>query len=537
MSHNGVHPNKLGYVISNHKAIIVENWVKEISSLPIFKDDPSSFEKLRLPASATVVAFVEYLINPSNLSLIQYTSTNFFLSCAAQPVDVIAIIQKGRIVVLPFIENDEGNEKIELLVSLDNLLSDISIFLTRVLMDRFTEQLEQANKRITLITNLVHTVGSTLDLSEVLSEAGKAMVSAVGTNHCFFYLVSNEMDLQVALPYNMPWPNWQMPNPNYRQDLELGYLSNKDAVWDVLREKVPVKIYDAQNDPRTSHVEDIRTFGIKSFLLIPCLSKGQVIAVAVITIFDRNRIFSPEEVELTWTIGNIIAPAIENARFLQKVEQLAGLEERARLAREMHDSLSQNLSAMQLKASQMGNLLQHDQIELASKNLKELNLIAKEAYTDVREAIFHLRSQPPSGKGYLPFIRDFLTTYQTCFHIPVNLIVENDPTANLTENMGTHIFYIIQEALTNIRKHAHASNIKIGIKQVSYTIQVEIKDNGIGFDPMLLTEDQKKRHFGLQIMQERAEEIGGTITVESQPDHGTLVRLVAPITMAKLEKA
>ncbi len=532
----GVHSQKLGYVISNHKNEIVENWVKEIFSLSTFNDNPVFFEELKIPAAATIVAFVEYLINPANKGLLQFTSSNFLQSSNAKPADVIAIVQKGKKVVLPFTQMDGKDEKDELNLQLDNLLCDISIFLTQSLSDKLVEQLNQANKRITLITDLVHTVGSTLDLSEVLSEAGKAITSAVGTDNCFFYLVSNEFELQIALPHNMPWPNWIMPDPNYKQKLEVGYLSNKDAVWDVIKEKVPIKIYDAQNDPRTSHVEEIRTFGIKSFLLIPCLSKGQVIAVAVITSFDKNRLFTSEEVELTWAIANIVAPGIENARFLQRVEQLAGLEERARLAREMHDSLAQNLSAMQLKASQMGNLLQHDQIELASKNLEELNFIAKEAYTDVREAIFHLRSQPPSGKEYLAFLRDYLTTYQTCFHISVDLIVEGDPTASLSENMGDHIFHIIQEAITNIRKHAHASNIKIGIKRIGYTIQVEIKDNGIGFDPILLTEDQKKRHFGLQIMQERAEEIGGTITVDSQPDHGTLVRFMAPITMPQFEK-
>ncbi len=297
----------------------------------------------------------------------------------------------------------------------------------------------------------------------------------------------------------------------------------------MLDNKKPIAILDALHSPQTSHKEDIKRAGIKSFLLVPCLSKGQVVAVAVVQTFLRLKEFTPEEIEAAQAIASVVAPAIENARLHQKVEQLAALEERGRMARAMHDSLAQTLAAMQMKTSQTGDLLNTDKIEAARKNIHELNQIAREAYTDVREVIFNLRARAPGGSDFIPYLRNYLATYQTCFGITTTLEAQEDITAGVSDESTDQIMYIIQESLANTRKHAEASIIKVSILKSGQILQVDIMDNGPGFDSTQVDNKQNWQHFGLQIMKERAAAIGGIVNIDSLPGMGTRVRLTLPV--------
>jgi nitrate/nitrite-specific signal transduction histidine kinase len=226
-------------------------------------------------------------------------------------------------------------------------------------------------------------------------------------------------------------------------------------------------------------------------------------------------------------IANAVAPAIENARLYQRVEQLAVLEERARLAREIHDDVAQVLGALQLKVSLLDDLLSGDKITQARASLPELQDMISEAYTGVRELVFNLRAVALPTAGLLPSLQEYLADYRLHYTLDVSLEADADAAALLDGNRSVQVIRIIQEALTNARRHAQAGHAWVRIERLGERVSVSVEDDGQGFDPSgAFSADQP--HFGLQVMRERAEKVCGRLAVNSRPGAGTRVELCLP---------
>jgi PAS domain S-box-containing protein len=205
--------------------------------------------------------------------------------------------------------------------------------------------------------------------------------------------------------------------------------------------------------------------------------------------------------------------------------ELAIREERDRLGRELHDGVGQVLGYIGVKTAAIGELLRHGQIEEAEQSLVELNQVAQEAYGDVRESILGLRSTVAVSGGLEPILREYLQRYQREWHINTTLDILNQAPTRLAPAAEIQLLRVIQEALTNVRKHAQAQNTWIQFDQTDDTVVVRVKDDGVGFDP---NRPQKER-FGLQTMRERIESIGGTVSIESSPNAGTTIQVNLPL--------
>ncbi len=525
------HFNELRELLTSNRRSILSVWVKGLASIPqvdLLKLEESDLREVAVECLDQMLADLESPANGDILPSCFFNLINQLRSDPVAPVEVLWVFRKA---VLPYIQATPVEKQVGLTHQLDEYLFKLIIRLIRRSTNELQERTKQTDQRTTMITDIVNLVSSTLDLGEVLTQAGQAIAIAAGADYCFFYLIDaeSEEDLWVFTPPNLPLPEKYTPLPSGMKKMRANFLSPDDALWQVLSEKRPVSIYDAQNAPNTTHGEALQKSGAKSFLLVPCLAKGDVSAVAVVMTFDDHRNFSTEEINLALAIATVVAPAIENARLYQKVEQLAAIEERARLARAMHDSFAQTLSALQMKASQTGELLLKQQIQAATDAVNELAEIARQAYTDVREAIFNLRARVPGGKDFVPYLHDYLATYQACFGIKTILEVEGSPTANLTGDSADQIMFIIQEALTNIRKHAFADLVQIRLEKINNMLQIDVLDNGTGFDFSIINQKQDWNHLGLQIMQERAVAVGGTVKVDSLPGRGTRVRITVPM--------
>ena len=155
--------------------------------------------------------------------------------------------------------------------------------------------------------------------------------------------------------------------------------------------------------------------------------------------------------------------------------------------------------------------------------------IAKETYTDVREAIFGLRTAISSGLGFLPILREYLAEYRTHYGLDARLVVDNESLPRFPTDVRVQVIRIIQEALTNVRKHARASNAWVRFEQDGDWARISVEDDGQGFDPAQVT-GEGRRYFGLQIMRERAESVGGDLELNSRPGKGTRVVIRVPLT-------
>lgn len=273
----------------------------------------------------------------------------------------------------------------------------------------------------------------------------------------------------------------------------------------------------------------LRAEDVHSALFMPLIRSDQLHGVvAVLTKEERS--FTDDEGRLLAHLAQQVVIAIENARLYQQVRYLAVLEERDRLAREMHDNLAQALGYLNLKETITGELLACGAVEQAQESLLEMKKITREAYTDTREAIFHLRNTVILGTDLEPMLNEYLAEYRAHYGLETRLVVDDASLVEFPPEVAIQLNRIIQEALTNIRKHAQATCAWVRFQRQGDQACIIIEDNGRGFD-LAATQLDGKEHFGLQIMRERAESVGGNLEFDPRIGHGTRVIIHVPVKL------
>lgn len=218
-----------------------------------------------------------------------------------------------------------------------------------------------------------------------------------------------------------------------------------------------------------------------------------------------------------------------NALLVEQQRALATLSERDRVARELHDSLGQVLGFLKMQAQAARRLLTQDKPTEADVYLAQLVAAAQEAHVDVREYIVRARADFPPDGGFLSAMERYLQRFQGSSGISTRLVVTPDLAGHPFEPMvAAQLLPIIQEALTNVRKHAGAREVEITLTRVGGRAEAIVRDDGTGFDPAMLETDAGQR-YGLRFMRERAEEVGGTVQVRSAPGHGTEIVILVPV--------
>ena len=204
-------------------------------------------------------------------------------------------------------------------------------------------------------------------------------------------------------------------------------------------------------------------------------------------------------------------------RHAATVEQLATSRERNRLARELHDTLAHSLSALTVQLESLRTLLVHDPAA-AQKAVDEISNLARRGLEESRQAIQALRTEPVETLGLAGALRDRLQAFQARTGVQADLSVAGKEPV-LTAEEAQILYYITDEALTNVERHASAQGVSVRLAFGSDRTDLVIQDNGTGFDPATVNSD----HYGLTGMQERAAMIGATLEVNSRPGGGTEV--------------
>lgn len=226
------------------------------------------------------------------------------------------------------------------------------------------------------------------------------------------------------------------------------------------------------------------------------------------------------------------ALAIDNAHLHGQVADLAVAEERIRIAHEMHDGLAQVLGYVNTKVQAAEMYLKRDKVEEAGTQLRELATAARGAYTDVRESIIGLRSLPGPRQPLSVVLREYLDRWQEMSGVPTSLTI--DPELHLLPGVELQLVRIVQEALTNVRKHARASHVRVEIQRRNGSVVAAVADNGLGFRTGQPGQSAFPQ-FGLTTMRERAQSIGGNLDVDSTPGTGTTIRCTVPLPEAGSE--
>jgi signal transduction histidine kinase len=217
------------------------------------------------------------------------------------------------------------------------------------------------------------------------------------------------------------------------------------------------------------------------------------------------------------------------ARTVEHQRALATLQERERVARELHDSLGQVLGYAKMQAQAARERLARREWRQADEHLDQLVSVAQDAHADVREYILGARAGSFPGSAFLPSLEDYLRRFRANYGIAATIEASPRLAGRVLEPMvGAQLLRIIQEALTNVRKHARAHAVHVGLSVTDGQAEAVVQDDGEGFDPERLGAAEATT-FGLSFMRERAHEVGGSVEVRSVPGEGTRVVITVPL--------
>ena len=262
--------------------------------------------------------------------------------------------------------------------------------------------------------------------------------------------------------------------------------------------------------------------GRGSILAAPLRLPGRPVIGVLAAGYLQGQVIDAYHLELILSIAAQLAVLVEQERLTLDLEYRIVIKERLRLAREIHDGLAQTLAFLKMQTAQMQNYLARGDIARVEQLLKVSHHTLNDAYLDTRYSIDNLRLT--ASDGLVNWLEQVRKDFEGATRIKVELSVEkNSP--ELPAEIQAQLIRIVQEALSNIRKHAMATCVWVTVRQWSDDIILEVKDNGIGFSP----EDVPGiSQYGLRGMRERAEMIGADFQIISQPQNGTTVEVRLP---------
>ena len=243
--------------------------------------------------------------------------------------------------------------------------------------------------------------------------------------------------------------------------------------------------------------------------------------------------FRNHQIDLLSTLTSAAALVVRNAQLYARSEEAAIAEERTRIAREIHDSVAQDMSYLVMKIGVAQKLLTAGKDKELRKELTEISDQLRRDAHDVRRIIFALRPLEIETQGFLPALRKFVKEYGNVNDMDIALTAQGDM-SRLPPKLETALFRLTQEALNNIRKHAQAKHVWIDLALPDQRLAVlKVRDDGCGFDlEQALQAAQQRGSVGLVQMRERAERSGGTFHIQTAPGQGTLLQAQIPLREA-----
>ena len=329
-------------------------------------------------------------------------------------------------------------------------------------------------------------------------------------------------------------------------------LNGPETLKNLFNDHRPIRIADvAGTDPQAVFLHSLLNGkaavllnGVRAWMWVPLAVKGRIIGGLGVAHTRRNY-FTPHHAALALSMADQVAITMANAELYEHAQALAALQERQRLAQNLHDAVNQSLFSAGLIAEVLPRLWERDQAE-ARHSLEDLRRLTRGALAEMRELLAELRPSVLTDSSLGDLLRQLANAFTGRTNIPVsvNLAGENV----LPAEIQVALYRICQEALNNIAKHASASWVEIELQyeagvvidtglssakvgapqQITVrSVKMRIRDDGAGFNTGQL---EAPGHYGLGMMRERAEAVKAQLTVTSQPGAGTEVRLLWPAT-------
>ena len=298
-------------------------------------------------------------------------------------------------------------------------------------------------------------------------------------------------------------------------------LEGPETLMRLFNQHQPDRIADVwSSDPSAQFLRsllddqaDLLLKGVRAWMWVPVAVKNRVIGSVGVAHVERDY-FTAHHADLALTVANQAAITLVNAELYEHAQALAALQERQRLAQNLHDAVNQSLFSAGLIAEVLPRLWDRDQDE-ARKSLDDLRRLTRAAQAEMRALLAELRPSAITDTDLGDLLHLLGNALSGRINIPVAVTVEKE--IILPAETQVAFYRVCQEALNNVAKHAKASRVDMDLKQVGAAIELRIRDDGRGFD----SEQIFSGHYGLGMMRERAEAVGALLSITSRPGHGT----------------
>jgi signal transduction histidine kinase len=398
---------------------------------------------------------------------------------------------------------------------------DRVVYVTRDITDRVNarqeleRQVEERTRELTTLLRISNDVASTLELAPLLDTIIGQLRGIVDYTRCSIFLLEGDaMVLAGSRSFAGNSPiSWRIP------------IAAIGPIWDLVRRGEPAILDDVHGDSEAAvalreasgELHETLFQDLRSTMAVALALKDRTIGMLAMS-RTEPAFFTERHAGLVSAIATQIAVAIENARLYEQAQQLAAVEERQRLARELHDSVSQALYGIALGARTARTLLDSDPAR-ATEPVDYVLQLADAGLAEMRALIFELRPESLESEGLVAAIDKQVAAIRARYGLEVAADLGGEPDLTLGEK---EVFYrVAQESLHNIVKHARASRVDISLSSDHGSLTLQVRDNGVGFD----STQSYPGHMGLVSFSERAATIGADLSVDSSPGVGTRVRL------------
>ncbi|MFN2219925.1 MAG: histidine kinase [Anaerolineae bacterium] len=363
-------------------------------------------------------------------------------------------------------------------------------------------------RELAILNSIISVAGHSLDIGEILADALDQTVEQMG------------FDAGVAFSFGPhPAPPRLMAHqglePATAIDLVNSYTIAGGGISAVYPEEVTTFGIEDFDDGQLK--EQLSQLDLPLLVYIPLSTKGRELGFFVLGKHEPGQP-SSEEASLLSSIGKQVGVAMENARLYEQAEHAATAAERNRLARELHDAVTQTLFSASLIADVIPRIWRRDPEE-GLRSLEELRQLTRGALAEMRTLLLEMRPESVDRSDIKLLLTQLAEAFIGRVRVPVSLAVQGD--CELTREVKIVFYRVAQEALNNIAKHAGARQVELVLECLPGQATLTIQDDGLGFEP----DAMEPGHMGISFMRERASSIGARLSVESQAGEGTTVEL------------
>lgn len=376
------------------------------------------------------------------------------------------------------------------------------------------QQAEARQREQAALLDISHTLASTLELKPelILDQLGAIVQYSQGA---LFVLEDSSLVAVALRGVQQPADGTQLRIP----------LDDPETLVQLFNEHRPIRIADMSSTSQQARSvrellaqgAPILLAGARAWMWVPLAAKGRVLGGISVAQGERDY-FSKHHADLALTVANQAAITMINSELYRNAQSLAVLQERQRLAQNLHDAVNQSLFSAGLIAEVLPRLWDRDQ-DLARQSLEDLRRLTRGAMAEMRALLAELRPSTLTDAELGDLLRLLANAFTGRTNVPAQVSIVGKGALPAEVQVG--IYRICQEALNNVAKHAKAGNVAISLEHAGTAIELSIRDDGRGFDPG----QTASGHYGLAMMQERAEALGANLAVKSQPGQGAEITI------------